>query len=110
MAEFEHHLVHGPADIVESMALRELPSVTVYNRLEGRPRTVAFDRSLRAEVRDPLWMLTRQWQVGEFAADDAGSPVLSQLHVERMTLTELGAREFPVMPFDGPLPLESHVE
>lgn len=110
MTEFGHHLVHGPADIAESMVQRALPSVTVYNRLEGRPRTVAFDRSLRAEVRDPLWMLTRQWQVGEFAADDAGSPVLSQVHVERMTLTELGAREFPVVPFDASLPLETRVE
>ena len=103
-------LVTGPADIAESMRLRELPSVTVYNRLEGRPRTRAFDRSLRAEVRDPLWMLTRQWQVGEFQADDAGSPVLSQLHLRRTELTELGPREFPVVPFDDPLPLETRVE
>ena len=53
--------------------------VTVWNRLEGRPRTVEFDRALRAEVRDALWMLTRQWQLGEFRGDDAGSPVLAQL-------------------------------
>ena len=28
-----------------------------------------------AEVRDPLWMLARQWQLGEFRGDDAGSAV-----------------------------------
>ena len=28
-----------------------------------------------AEVRDALWMLTRQWQMGEFEGDDAGSPI-----------------------------------
>lgn len=103
-------VVAGPADMARALELRELPSVTVYNRLEGRPRTVAFDRSLRAEVRDPLWMLTRQWQVGELQADDAGSPVLSQLHLERTAITELGPREHPVVPFDGPLPLETRVE
>ena len=38
-------------------------------------------------------MLTRQWQLGEFQADDAGSPVSSQMLLERTELTELGARE-----------------
>ena len=37
-----------------------------------QPDPVIDDRALRAEVRDPLWMLTRQWQMGEFQGDDAG--------------------------------------
>jgi hypothetical protein len=110
MPDFEHEIVHGPVDMAATMQARALPSVTVYNRLEGRPRTIAFDRSLRAEVRDALWMLTRQWQVGEFAADDAGSPILSQLHVERTAFSEYGPREFPVIPFAGTLPLETRIE
>ena len=60
---------------------RRLPSVTIWNRLEGRPRSPDFARSLRAEVRDPLWLLTRQWQSGEFHGDDAGSPVLAKLQL-----------------------------
>lgn len=103
-------LLTGPLDMSPALEARLLPSVTVYNRLEGRPRTRAFDRSLRAEVRDPLWLLTRQWQLGEFEADDAGSPVASQLLVERTALTELGAREEAVVPFAGALPLEARVE
>ena len=35
--------------------------------------------SLQAQIRDPLWLLARQWQVGEFAGDDAGSPVQAVL-------------------------------
>ena len=35
--------------------------------------TMSFDRALRVEVRDALWMLTRQWQTGEFQGEDAGS-------------------------------------
>src|SRR5262245_9623497 len=30
---------------------------------------------LEARVADPLWMLARQWQVGELRGEDAGSPV-----------------------------------
>ncbi|AUI60642.1 hypothetical protein [Amycolatopsis sp. BJA-103] len=62
-------------NFADELAARETPAVGVWNRLEGRPRTVGFDRALRAEVRDPLWMLTRQWQLGELRGADAGSPV-----------------------------------
>lgn len=34
--------------------------------------------TLRAEIRDPLWMLARQWQLGELGGEDTGSPA----HVE----------------------------
>lgn len=75
-------------DMTAALAERSYPSVTVYNRLEGRPRTVSFDRALRAEVRDALWMLTRQWQLGEFRGDDAGSPVAAKLLLQTTRLTK----------------------
>ncbi|MEM6272566.1 MAG: hypothetical protein AAF998_24350, partial [Bacteroidota bacterium] len=55
------------------------PSLNSYNRLENLPRSENFDRALRAEVRDALWMLCRQWQFGEFKAEDAGSAVFSRI-------------------------------
>jgi len=60
---------------------RTNPAVGLWNRLEGRPRTTDFDRALRVEVRDPLWLLTRQWQLGEFLASDGGSPVTATYSV-----------------------------
>ena len=69
------------------LAERQRPSVTIWNRLEGRPRSVDFTRALRAEVRDGLWMLTRQWQMGEFHGDDAGSPVLARVQVSQAPLS-----------------------
>jgi hypothetical protein len=48
-------------------------SLTTWNRLEPRPRINSVVRQLAAEVRDPLWMLTRQWQFGEFIGEDGGS-------------------------------------
>src|SRR3954467_2916092 len=103
----ERYLVQ---DIVQAMADRSHPSVVTWNRLEGRPRTTDFTRALRAEVRDALWMLTRQWQVGEFRADDAGSPVLARIHVEAETLPGYPARGGAGEPFDATVPLEATVE
>jgi hypothetical protein len=110
MSEPADRAVAPSLDLTVVLAERLLPSVTVYNRLEGRPRTQAFDAALRAEIRDPLWMLTRQWQVGELNGDDAGSPIMVQAHVQRTGLTGLGAREGPIEPFDEQLPLEAQVE
>src|SRR5438094_8555704 len=67
------------------------PQITAYNRLEPRARTEDFARSLRAEIRDPLWMLTRQWQMGELEAEDAGSAIdtrllTSQAQIDRVSL------------------------
>jgi hypothetical protein len=87
-----------------------IPSVTQWNRVEGRPRTEAFDRALRAEVRDGLWMLARQWQMGEFLGDDAGSPVLSRMRMDYTELTKAKLGEDPVEPMVDPLPLEARVE
>lgn len=97
-------------DIANAIELRALPTVTVYNRLEGRPRTRSFERALKAEVRDPLWMLTRQWQVGEFQGDDAGSPFFAKVQLARTELTKYRPREHPAQHFDDSLPLEGEVE
>jgi hypothetical protein len=86
------------------------PQITAYNRLEPRARTEDFTRNLRAEVRDPLWMLTRQWQMGEFEAEDAGSAidarlVTAQTRVDRVALGAKGGQQY-----NEALPLETAVE
>jgi hypothetical protein len=55
------------------------PSITTWNRVEPRPRVPKVKASLRAEIRDPAWLLGRQWQLGEFAGEDAGSPAFADL-------------------------------
>jgi hypothetical protein len=97
-------------DIRAALAERLYPTVTVWNRLEGRPRSADFSRSLRAEVRDALWMLSRQWQLGEFAADDAGSPVSTKLHVATSELQGYQAGTNAPGPFPAGLPLDAVVE
>ena len=58
-----------------------MPSLTYWNRVEPRPRSPDIRESLAAKVHDALWMLTRQWQVGEFHGEDAGSPAFVQTSV-----------------------------
>lgn len=48
-------------------------------RLEPGHRTGDVDSGLAAKVHDPLWLLTRQWQFGEFTAQDAGSPAVVRM-------------------------------
>jgi hypothetical protein len=86
------------------------PAVTAYNRLEPRPRTLDFSRSLRAEVRDALWMLTRQWQMGEFEAEDAGSPIDARLVTRRLQIDRVAAGPNPPHAYGDSIPLEAMVE
>lgn len=89
-----------------------LPSITNWTRLEPQPRDATLARSLQAQVRDPLWMLTRQWQLGEFEGNDAGSPVQATMGIETQPIT--GYRPGPpggaVQAYAAAPPLEVHVE
>ena len=91
----------------EAVNLRLHPAITRWNRLEGRPRTHNFDRALRAEVRDALWMLSKQWQMGEFQGDDAGSPVLARACIDVMAIDRFQAGEGTVESLSPEEPLEA---
>ncbi|MFG2874548.1 hypothetical protein ACGFYU_05965 [Streptomyces sp. NPDC048337] len=101
-----------PARIEFPLALdeRHEPTVGVWNRLEGRPRTADFAAALRAEIRDPLWLLTRQWQLGEFRGSDAGSPVTATYSVAAAPPTRYRPPTGPVEPLADDRPLESVAE
>ncbi len=62
--------------------------ISYIQRLTCRPRVKEFGRVLKNEVYDPLWMLSRQWQFGEFKADDAGSPVLVKTEICSSPITD----------------------
>ncbi len=97
-------------NVQTALAKRLFPSVTTWNRLEGRPRTSSFEEALQAEVRDALWMLTKQWQMGEFEGSDAGSPVFAKLQIDTTTLTKYQPDAQAVQPFEQNVPLEAKVE
>lgn len=92
-------------------AIFRIPRVVAFNRLESRPRTTDFTRSLRAEVRDPLWMLTRQWQFGELQGEDAGSPVTARIAYRHDPIDRVALGDGDPAPYElGTMPLEPRVE
>lgn len=97
-------------NIKEAIQKKSFPTVVMWNRLEGRPRTHNFNKALKAEVRDALWMLTKQWQMGEFKGDDAGSPVFSKVHISSSQLNKYKTNNHDVQDFESDVPLEVKAE
>ncbi|MEU0084739.1 hypothetical protein [Streptomyces sp. NPDC006274] len=81
-------------------------------RLESGHRTGDVESGLAARVHDPLWLLTRQWQFGEFAAQDAGSPAVVRMTGDSAPIDAwrpAGAADW--VPYDPRLgPLDVQVE
>jgi hypothetical protein len=63
------------------------PSFTHWNRFEPSPHGALLEEALQARLHDPLWLLGRQWQTGEFQGEDAGSPVAARLRSSTRALT-----------------------
>lgn len=82
-----------------------------WNRLESRPRTAEFDKVLQAGVHDALWMLTRQWQFGEFQGEDTGSAIFSKIYMKTTAITQVKtANASSSTPYSDTLPLEEQIE
>jgi hypothetical protein len=54
-----------------------------------------MQRTISARIFDPLWMLTRQWQVGEFQGEDTGSPVVARVRAQSAMLSRVYLGELP---------------
>lgn len=82
-----------------------MPSITYWSRLEPRSRTANLVEGLAARVRDPLWFLARQWQLGEFNGEDAGSPARLEIEARfgRLANWSAGAGGARALPSDAPL-------
>ena len=81
-------------------------SITIWERLEPRPRANDIGPSLAAPVYDPAWFLTRQWQVGEFQGRDAGSLAYVDHFFSRSGLPRFFAKNNPTTDLDANVPIE----
>lgn len=86
---------------------------TTWNRLEGSPYKEDDVSPYEFRVRDPLWMLSRQWQMGNFEAEDNGSPIT--VYCNYTASKVLGVKgtddtsKYQEFELDE-LPLEAHIE
>jgi hypothetical protein len=87
-----------------------MASITIWNRVEPRARSQDMKAGLEARVHDPLWFLTRQWQVGEFEGRDAGSPVMVEITSTATKFDRYTVGTEPARAYDGRAPLEVLVE
>jgi hypothetical protein len=65
---------------------------------------------LSAPVRDPLWFLTRQWQLGEFRGEDAASPAYVQVSSRTGEFTSWRTQGGSPHPITAKAPIEPEVE
>src|SRR6187431_101405 len=96
-----------------------MPSITTWSRIEPQtsgPDAADVETGYSARVHDPLWLLARQWQVGEFQGEDVGTPIVARWRGRAAQMTRFEAGPIPpntklkAGPYDASLPLETHVE
>ena len=87
-----------------------MASITFWTRFEPFSRLDDIDVGLQAQTHDPLWLLARQWQTGEFQGEDAGTPVLAKFRAQRSPLARFrpGPAGKPE-PYRRDVPLETVV-
>jgi hypothetical protein len=87
-------------------------TTTTWHRLEPRVRGGDPAIGLKAAVHDPLWLLGRQWQMGELLGEDAAFPVAVRVETEAHPLARFrpGDKGAPVAYDPAAQPLETMVE
>ncbi|MDA0171419.1 hypothetical protein OJ998_20130 [Solirubrobacter taibaiensis] len=63
--------------------------MSTWQRLEPSSRDRELSPGLEARLHDPLWLLGRQWQFGEFAAGATGSAITTEVTASVAPLTGL---------------------
>lgn len=93
-----------------------MASITSWMRLQPLSRNAEMTNSLQAKIYDPLWLLARQWQLGEFQGEDNGSPIMARWRADAATLSRyfsgaIKANTIAEAPrYNASMPLETLVE
>lgn len=84
-------------------------------RLEPVNKTHSVVDGLQARVKDPLWLIGKQWQIGEFKARNGGHLVRTEIDIKYRPLNNIAWKQEQDInsvsePFDLKMPLEMKVE
>lgn len=80
-------LILVPGATIQDPGRSVAPAITTWARLEALPLSADLEPALQAAIADPLWLLCRQWQFLEFAAEDAGTPIEVRVEGEHALLS-----------------------
>jgi hypothetical protein len=87
-----------------------MDTYSLWQKLEPHSRNQDFSIGIAVTVHDPLWMLTRQWQLGEFEGEDSGSPIFVKMENEQGKISVVEQKGGKVTDYDDSIPLEVFVE
>jgi hypothetical protein len=79
-------------------------------RLHAIDTSPDIREALEARVKDPLWFLARQWQTGEFEAENGGRPVQVQADTEEFGFESLRFKDGSEPAVDPAMPLDFLIE
>ena len=70
-----NHIIssHGKGNLEDLLENDNELALDFKARIEGRTRNTDPTEAMRLRVHDPLWMLARQWQMGEFRGNNTGT-------------------------------------
>ncbi len=90
--------------VLDRFVLDESAQVLLPDNISPNPQEAA-----EARVKDPLWFLARQWETGEFEAENGGRPVHVDLEWESFPVETISIGE-ESKPLNPDVPLDSLVE
>jgi hypothetical protein len=97
-------------DIIEEMLDEFYTRFESWLHIEPRCRSEDFSQGIEARTADPLWMLARQWQMGEFKGEDNGSPIQAEVSYFTNEIREIKLGEGNPIDLANAPPLEAIVE
>lgn len=108
---FNNYLAHvGKLNIAKNIGSS---NTKISSHLETRARKMDLTEALRFRVHDPLWMLSRQWQLGEFRGNDAGTAMSVCCHVASTSISDYQIQDSSLRigsGFSNDTPIEPIVE
>lgn len=88
-----------------------MTSITSWIRIEPQARDADLTPGVEARLHDPLWLLARQWQLGELDGEDGGSAVVARARFDVGRIHGVARADGAPAPFDpGALPLAAAIE
>lgn len=87
-----------------------LTDTVSFARFESVTDSPKATETVRASVHDALWMLSQQYRVGEYNAEDAGTPYNVRVYSKKSKITRIQHSNASPVAYDISVPIECEIE